>query len=131
MQMRWIRVLFAVSALYDGVLGIAFLFFGSAIFHQTGTPLPNHMGYIAFPALLLILFGVMFWRVAADPIRNRDLVLYGVGLKASYSGVAFWYEVHGGIPSLWLPWAWIDLLFLLMFFIAWIRIPTHPSSDGV
>ena len=89
------------------------------------------MGYIAFPALLLILFGVMFWRVAADPIRNRDLILYGAGLKASYSGVAFWYEVHGGIPSLWLPWAWIDLVFLVLFFIAWIRIPARHSSDGI
>jgi hypothetical protein len=83
------------------------------------------MGYIAFPALLLILFSVMFWRIAADPIRNRDLILYGAGLKAAYSSVAFWYEVNGGIPSLWLPWAWIDLIFFFLFLVAWTRIPTR------
>jgi hypothetical protein len=125
MQLKWIRVVFAIAALYEGVLGIVFLFFGSAIFRQTGTIPPNHMGYIKFPALILILFGMMFWRVAVDPIRNRDLILYGAGLKATYSGVAFWYEVNGGIPLLWLPWAWMDLIFLFLFLLAWTRIPTR------
>ncbi|MGA9717331.1 MAG: hypothetical protein WBQ79_03540 [Acidobacteriaceae bacterium] len=125
MQLKWIRVVFAIAALYEVVLGIVFLFFGSVVFRQTGTTPPNHMGYIQFPALLLVLFGVMFWRVAVDPIRNRDLVLYGAGLKAAYSGLAFWYEVNGGIPPLWLPWAWIDLIFLFLFLFAWTRIPTR------
>jgi hypothetical protein len=124
MQLKWVRIVFAVAALYDGSLGIAFLLFGSAIFHRTATTPPNHMGYIAFPALLLILFALMFSRVAADPIRNRNLVLYGAGLKAAYSGVAFWYEVNGGIPPLWLPWAWTDLVFLILFLVARTRIPT-------
>lgn len=96
--------------------------FGSAIFRTAGVTPPNHMGYIEFPALLLVVFAAMFFQVARDPIRNRHFIPYGVGFKASYSGVAFWNEVNGGIPSLWIPWAWIDLLFLVLFMIAWLRL---------
>jgi hypothetical protein len=42
-----------------------------------------------------------------------------MGLKASYFGVVFWYELHGGVPMLWIPWAWADLAFFLFFLAAW------------
>jgi len=119
MTRSWIKILFVIAGIYDAGLGAAFLFFGADIFRVTGVTPPNHFGYIHFPALLLIIFGVMFFRIAADPVRNRELMLYGVALKASYSGVAFWYDVHGGIPALWMPWAWADLAFLALFLVAW------------
>jgi hypothetical protein len=122
---HWIKVLFLVAGIYDGLLGAAFLFFGMAIFHRTGVTPPNHIGYIQFPALLLITFGIMFLRIAQDPLKNRELMWYGVALKASYTGVAFWHHLQGGIPMLWIPWAWIDLLFLILFLIAWKR--TAPA----
>jgi hypothetical protein len=124
MTRSWIKVLFVIAGIYDALLGAAFLLFGSGIFRATGVTPPNHFGYIHFPALLLIIFGVMFFRIAADPVRNRELMLYGVALKASYSGVAFWYDVHGGIPSLWMPWAWVDLVFLALFLLAWRQTAT-------
>jgi hypothetical protein len=119
MSKLWIKVLFTIGGIYDALLGAAFLFCGAAIYHVTGVTPPNHFGYIQFPALLLIIFGVMFLRVAADPVKNRDLMLYGVALKASYSGVAFWHQLHGGIPTLFIPWAWADLVFLVLFLLAW------------
>ncbi len=119
-----VKILFFVAALYDGLLGLAFLFFAPAIFHTFGVTPPNHFGYVYFPALLLIIFAAMFLHVARDPVRNRDLIWYGVALKASYSGVVFWYQFHGGIPSLWLPFAWIDLLFLVLFLVTWKIVRT-------
>jgi hypothetical protein len=77
------------------------------------------MGYVQFPALLLILFGIMFLCIAGDPHRRYDWIPFGMGLKASYCGLVFWYQLHGGIPLLWIPWAWADLAFLLLFFAAW------------
>jgi hypothetical protein len=66
-----------------------------------------------------MIFGAMFFRIAQDLPKNRELILYGIALKASYSGVVFWYQTHGGLPRLWLPWAWADLIFLVLFVVAW------------
>jgi hypothetical protein len=125
MPIKWIKILFVVSGLYDALLGVGFLLFGAEIFRQAGVTPPNHMGYVQFPAFLLILFGIMFLRIGADPQSRRELILYGIGLKASYCGLVFWYQLHGGIPSLWIPWAWADLTFLLLFFASWrsLRVP--------
>ncbi len=115
----WIGSLFVVAALYDGVLGLAFLGWHAGIFEFYAVAPPNHPAYVQFPALLLVLFAIMFLRIASDPPRFRELMLYGVGLKASYSGLAFWYQATQGIPTMWLPWAWADLIFLILFVVAW------------
>jgi hypothetical protein len=115
----WTRILFYIASLYDGLLGVAFLLFGREIYAFAGVAPPNHFGYVKFPALLLTIFGVMFFRIAQDVSRNRELILYGIALKASYIGVVFWYQTHGGLPGLWLPWAWADLIFLVLFVVAW------------
>ena len=128
MNETFIKPLFLIAALYDGVLGIAFVIAPGAIFAMYGVEPPNHMAYVQFPALLLILFAIMFWRVAMDPVRNRDLILYGCGLKVAYCGLAFWYEITTGVPSMWIPWAWADLVFLLLFVLSWRRLAAQPQG---
>jgi hypothetical protein len=32
-----------------------------------------------------------------------------------------------GIPSMWVPWAYADLVFLLLFFLSWKRISGRPQ----
>lgn len=118
----WTKPFFAFAALYDGLLGLAFLFFHMAIFAHYGVEPPNHPAYVQFPALLLLIFAAMFLRIAADPLKQRSLIPYGIALKASYSGLAFWYAVTWGIPSMWLPWAWADLAFMIVFVLAWLRL---------
>ena len=115
----WIKPLFIIAALYDGILAIAFLFFDSALFQWFGVTPPNHLASVKFPALLLLIFAAMFFRIASDPVKNRDLIPYGIALKIAYCGTAFWYQVTQGIPSMWIPWAWADLGFLVLFVIAW------------
>jgi len=129
MKLRWIKVLFWLAGIYDALLGAAFLFFGTDIFRVTRVTPPNHIGYIQFPALVLIIFGVMFFRIAAEPIKNREMIWYGVALKASYSGVTFWHDFHGGIPAMWLPWAWTDIIFFILFLVAWKQLASaQPES---
>lgn len=119
MSLKWIKLLFAASGVYDALLGLAFLLFGLQVFQFAGVTPPNHIGYIQFPALLLILFGIMFLQIAAGPEARREWIPFGMGLKCSYFGVVFWHQLHGGVPMLWLPWAWADLAFFLLFFAAW------------
>lgn len=114
----WRKPLFYVSAFYDGVLGIAFLFFWPQVYEMFGVTPPNHGGYVQFPALLLVIFGWMFLRIARDPDANRGLIDYGIALKLSYSGLVFWHMLSTGVPSMWVPFAWLDLGFLILYVIA-------------
>jgi hypothetical protein len=117
MNARLISALFLLTALYDGVLGLVFLAAPSAVFQWADVPPPNHLGYVQFPAALLVIFGLMFLSVARDPFVHRDLMIYGILLKASYSGLVFWYWFTTGIPGLWKPFAVIDLVTAILF--AW------------
>ena len=115
----WIKPLFVLAAVYDGILGLVFLFFPVWAFSLYGVEPPNHLAYVQFPALLLLIFSAMFFRIASDPKRHRDLIPYGIALKASYGGLAFLYQLTEGIPFMWIPWAFADLIFLFAFFAVW------------
>lgn len=122
---RAIAALFTVAALYDGALGALFLVAPGAAFSWYDVPPPGHLGYVRFPAALLITFGLMFAAIAADPCRNRNLIVYGMLLKVSYCGVVFSYWLSTGIPNMWKPFAVADIVFLALF--AWARLALARS----
>jgi hypothetical protein len=118
MRKNWIKVLFIIGGLYDGILGIAFLIIPGRLFQMFDVPPPNHFGYVKFPALLLIVFALMFFEIAGDPVKFRALIPFGIGLKIAYCSTVFWYDLTSGIPSMWMPWAWADLVFIALFLYA-------------
>jgi hypothetical protein len=111
----WVRPLFALSALYDGVLGLAFLLAPGYPFRLFSVTPPNHVGYVQFPAALLLIFGLMFLSLASDPVRYRVLIPYGILLKLAYCGVATWHWVLGGIPGMWKPFVIVDAAMGILF----------------
>ena len=76
---------------------------------------PNHVGYVQFPAALLIVFSLMFVHIAFNPAGNRDLILYGMLMKVAYCGVVCFHWFSAGIPYIWKPFAICDVLFLVIF----------------
>lgn len=128
MNDKWIRVIFIIAGIYDGMLGMVFLFMPEAIFAFYVVTPPNHMAYVEFPAFLLIIFAMMFFRIAMDPARFRELMLFGVGLKVAYCSLVFKYVMTDGIPTMWIPWAWLDLVFIVAFLLAWYRTGKIASS---
>ena len=126
-----IRLLFAIAGVYDFVIGIAFLVAGPRIFDAAGVPHPNHWGYIQFGALLLIIFGLMFFAVAYDPVANRNLIPYGMLLKVSYTALVAYYWVRGECPTLFKPFAIIDAVMFVLFLLAYMpsrRAGVAPSA---
>jgi hypothetical protein len=120
MNSMWTKSLFLVAAAYDGILGIAyFLFFPQVFAYFQITP-PNHPAYVQFPALLVLIFAWMFWRIAGDPVKNRDLIPFGMGLKVAYCGIVFWYAFRGAMWPAFVALAWIDAVFLALFILAWV-----------
>jgi hypothetical protein len=129
MKTTTVSGLFLVAALYDGLLGLAFLAAADWIFQTAGVTPPNHMGYVQFPGAILMVFGIMFAAIARRPRENRNLIPYGVLLKVCYCGVAGYHWLASGIPALWKPFVVIDLVFLVLFLLAF-RSLGLPEPEG-
>jgi len=113
-----VSLLFLAAAIYDGVLGGAFLIAPQALFEWFKVTPPNHYGYVHFPAALLIVFAMMFLDIALKPVSNRRLIPYGTGLKVSYCAVVFGHWFGGAIPDIWKPFAICDIVFIVLFVLA-------------
>ncbi|MBF0523133.1 MAG: hypothetical protein HQL24_08775 [Candidatus Omnitrophica bacterium] len=122
---KWIKPFFIVAGLYDGILGMLFLLFPQQLLSMANITPPNHVGYIHFPALLLIIFATMFFNIARDPAANRNLILYGIFFKASYSGVVLFHWAQAAIPLMWVYFAFFDLIFLVIFIVAKKKIASE------
>jgi hypothetical protein len=61
------KILFSIACMYDLILGIGYLFLTDKVYGLFQVELPNHMGYIQFPALLLLIFAWMFFQIVQDP----------------------------------------------------------------
>ncbi len=129
MSMTIIRVVFYVTAIYDGLLGFAFLFFPLTVFDWYGVTPPNHPGYVQFPAMLLIVFSAMFLQIGRSPARYRHMIPYGIMLKAAYSIAVYMYWFTTGIPDMWKPFAVCDTVFGLLFVWAYVRLRTENSGN--
>jgi hypothetical protein len=125
---RLISALFFVSAFYDGILGIAFLAAAERLFAWLDITPPNHFGYVQFSAALLIVFAIMFLVIAISPVKNRNLIPYGILLKLSYCGIVFYYWLVDGIPYIWKPFAVCDLGFMVLYVIAFIYLTSHMTN---
>jgi hypothetical protein len=127
---KWISPLFWIAALYDGVLGALFLVAPAWTFERFNVVPPNHMGYVQFPAALLLIFALMFVAVARDPLANRGLIRYGILLKVAYCGVASYYWAMTDIPIIWKPFVVIDLIMLVLFVVAALRLPPRMAESA-
>ena len=128
--LRLVSAIFLVAALYDGLLGLAFLVAPGAVFSHYGVTPPNHFGYVQFPAALLIVFAVMFLAIAKDPARNRNLIPYGILLKVAYSGVSLYHWISTGIPDMWKPFTIADLAFIALFGWACLSLRHAERTTG-
>ncbi len=125
-----VSVLYYIAALFDGVLGLAFLFAGPELFAAFGIPPLENWGYLQFSAALLIVFGLMFLAVARAPVANRNLIPYGMLLKLSFCSVAFYHWATVGVEDVWKQIAFVDLAFLALFFWSYRAIGKMVEAAG-
>lgn len=113
--MNIVKFSFLSSGVYDFILGLVFLVAPAWTFNLVNVTPPNHWGYVTFAASMLAIFGIMFFQIAKDPIKNRNLMPYGMLLKVAYCGMAFGYYFTSGIPDIWVIFGICDFIFLLLF----------------
>ena len=123
---KWVSPLFVVAALYDGILGVVFLMAPGYPFQRFGVTPPNHMGYVQFPAAVLLIFAILFAQIARNPDGNRNLIPYGILLKVAYCGVAGGYWLTSVLPAMWKPFVIADLVMGALFYVAFASVrPSH------
>lgn len=118
MTLKGVKRLFMVAAVYDLILGFVFALFYKPIYNGFGVALPNHAGYIQLAAAHIFIFGIGFYLVAQNPQRNRSVITLGILMKLAFVGVAFGHLIADTIPVFYVPFAALDLIFLVLFLIA-------------
>ena len=89
---------------------------GEQLLSAIGMELPPHIAYIQLAAVFIFVQGLSYALVYREPLANLGIVRVGIAYKAAYAGLALWYLVIGVLPSVFfLPWAAIDLAFLVGF----------------
>lgn len=118
MKRGYYRGLFLIAALYDFILGVAFLFFYKYIYNLLGMNLPENPAYLTFCALLIALFGVLLFMIYLDLNYARRMVIYSILIKFGYiSTVLYYYFVVGKdyVDMPFLLFAGFDLIFAVLF----------------
>lgn len=129
MKKSIVVILFIIAALYDGLLGAGFLLCAEALFEGFQVTPPNHIGYVHFPAALLLVFALMYLAIALNPQRNRNLIPYGMLLKVSYCAVTGYHWFAAGLPDMWKPFIFYDLVFLGLFAWAYVSLREPTQTD--
>jgi hypothetical protein len=119
---------FWVGFVYDLILGIAFIVAVPQVFAAADLTPPNHFGYLQFPAGLLLVFALMFLAIARNPMANRNLISYGVLQKLAFCAVAFIHWALGNLPWIWKPFAVIDVVFMVLFYLAYRQLQEAPAE---
>jgi len=119
---KFTSYVFGIASIYDAMLGIFFFLIPRQVYDWTGAILPNHIAYVQFPALLLIVFAIMFFNVARNPQHNSNLFIYSILMKLSFSIVVIAHWIDGTITDMWKPLASIDLVFAVLFYFAYREV---------
>ena len=103
-------------------MGIIFGLFFRLIYQSFGVELPNHAGYIQLAALYIFIFGIGLYLIYKNPFQNREIIILGILMKLAFFIVAIGHLVLDTIPSFYIPFAIIDILFVLLFVPAYLGL---------
>lgn len=93
------RIFFGVAALFNvfgGVMG--WLSFEQQLVDK-GFPAPNYPFFAQLLFLAVIIFGIGYAMVAADPLGNRGIVWLGLLAKISGVVMTYWAVSQGQVPE--------------------------------
>lgn len=116
------KAVLLVTALYDLVLGIAFLFFYAPIFSWLLIELPTDARYLQLSAAFVLVLGIGYYLIYRNIERNKDLFLLGILYKVAYSAIAFYYFFFGTVETIFFIFGCIDLVMLALLVYCYKKI---------
>ena len=122
---RW-RIFFVAAGLLGVGGGVAGFLGGQPVPGQT-LPAPLYPYLLNLLFAVVIIFGIGYLMVAADPLRHRGIVVLGLLSKLAGAGMTWWAVADGQIPSAAAMQPWIvDMPWAAGF--AWFLWQTRPSG---
>jgi hypothetical protein len=118
------RLFFLIAALFDGILGLLFLFFWGPIFDALGVTRPESSSYVTLAAAFIAVQGLGYFLVWRDMVRNVGIVVIGVAYKLAYVVLSAYYALAGELLHNIFAWfGAADVIFLIGFiwFLAVVR----------
>ena len=120
------RLMFRLAGLFNIAVAIPLWIAPVALSTLFGfSPVPTDILYTDLFAVLVITFGIGYWRVGADPVRNRVMVEMGILGKLLVVLVGYQHFLAGATS---LPFAVLvtgDLVWASLF---WLYLRTHPEG---
>jgi hypothetical protein len=65
--------------------------------------------------LYIFIFGIGFYLVYKNPVQNRQIILLGILMKLAFFVVAFGHLIFDTIPSVYIPFTVLDIIFVFLF----------------
>jgi hypothetical protein len=96
----WMKYLLWFVGGYNLLAGVGMLAFYHEGYKLLGVVKPQLNLPIQLVGILVGLFGVGYWLVAANPIENRNILMLGFWSKALGSVLGLYYWAAGRLPPL-------------------------------
>jgi hypothetical protein len=125
--MKFAKILFSIAGIW-GVLILTPLYFIFNLIGQKDPPPITHPGFYYGFAGLGLAWQIVFFIIATDPIRFRPIILAAVVEKFSYAIAMIVLHLEGRIRPSDLTFAFADLLFGVLFIVAFMKTPTKNQS---
>lgn len=108
------RALFTVAAIFNVTVGVAMLLAYDTLAPWLGLP-PQPTVWVHLVALIVLVFGYAYWRVAMDPRRFRDYIVLGIVGKLAFVAVIYGHFLAGDATAMLAALVTADLVFAGLF----------------
>jgi hypothetical protein len=121
-DMKFAKRLFFIAAVY-GIVGLVPQYFMEAKNGADFPPAITHPEYYYGFIGVALAWQVLFFLIARDPVRYRLAMLPGVLEKIGFGGAAVVLYMQGRLATLMLGFGCVDLIFAVLFLIAFRKTP--------
>lgn len=125
--MVFARRVFSVAGIY-GLLVLLPQYFLEEHVGRHNPPPISHAEYFYGFAGVALAWQVAFLIIARDPVRYRAIMLPGILEKLGFGVAAIVLHFQGRLPGIMLPAAVVDLLFAVLFAIAFVKTGQYEGD---
>lgn len=126
--MRFAKWTFTIAGIY-GLLAIVPQYFLEARIARDMPPAITHPEYFYGFAGVTLAFQILFLLIGRDPIRYRPVMAVSIVEKISFVIAAVVLRAQGRMPNEIFAAAMIDLMWAVLFAVAFVKTATAKSSQ--
>lgn len=122
------RRLFTIAGIY-GLLALAPMYFMEGYWDTQMPPAMNHVEFYYGFAGLGVVFQLVFFVIARDPVRFRPLIGLSILEKLAFAIPAIVLHLQGRFPAPMVAPAVIDAVLAVLFTVAYVKTPVIDVAE--